>query len=296
MLLSFIGKLFFLYCFVFLNLVSAQSVPIDTIPFELGANKRVFTYCKVNDSDSLLYLIDTGASAMVINTNSEKDSFTMVFDREIINRGSTGSHKVKLSLVNKLYWGHQQIDSLRFITIPYKKKHWDGIIGLNTLRQFVLEIDYPKNLIYLYNKDSFKTEIENSIRIEFIKKVPMIRANLKIEDEWFEIVLELDLGSTRSLDLNTPFVNKHRLIKKMPSISSSNIIGSSGKTVSVVNVIFDSLQIGTLRLDQIKGGLNQLKTGMDASDDFDGALGSGFLWNYRLIFDFGKNDFYLTRR
>lgn len=49
-------------------LLFAQNQPIDKISFELTDNNEIFIKCKVNETDSLTFLFDTGANGTVINS------------------------------------------------------------------------------------------------------------------------------------------------------------------------------------------------------------------------------------
>ena len=49
--------------------ISAQEA-LDSIPFELGGDSRIYIRCRVNESDTLRFLFDSGATDMVVNTQS----------------------------------------------------------------------------------------------------------------------------------------------------------------------------------------------------------------------------------
>lgn len=46
--------------------------PEGEIPFHLAEDNRIYVTAFVNGSDSLNFLVDTGASSLVLNTNSPK--------------------------------------------------------------------------------------------------------------------------------------------------------------------------------------------------------------------------------
>ena len=56
------------------SLLSAQgaNTPSGSIPFELGTASRIYVKGSVNGSRPLRFLFDTGATSMVISTNSLK--------------------------------------------------------------------------------------------------------------------------------------------------------------------------------------------------------------------------------
>lgn len=46
--------------------------PIGSIPFAIAGDSRIYVTASVNGSDSLRFLVDTGASDVVLNPNSPK--------------------------------------------------------------------------------------------------------------------------------------------------------------------------------------------------------------------------------
>lgn len=49
-----------------------KDTPIGEIPFAVAGDSRIYVTAFVNGSDSLRFLVDTGASSLVLNTNSPK--------------------------------------------------------------------------------------------------------------------------------------------------------------------------------------------------------------------------------
>ena len=63
-------------CFFCLLSLSAwaEVIPVDTIPFELGADNRLYVTVYINGQDDrpLRFLLDTGATDVVLNSNSPR--------------------------------------------------------------------------------------------------------------------------------------------------------------------------------------------------------------------------------
>ena len=74
----------------------SANIPSDSIPFELGTASRIYVKCHVNGSRPLLFLFDTGATSMVINSNS-LEGIPMEFNETIVNYGATGSNEGRKS-------------------------------------------------------------------------------------------------------------------------------------------------------------------------------------------------------
>ncbi|UEQ77635.1 aspartyl protease family protein [Chryseobacterium arthrosphaerae] len=90
----------FLYLFLttfIMIFIPAQNKPA-VIPFSLE-NNSIYIHCKVNNSDQLKFLFDTGADGSVINTGSKKD-INLKIDGTSANKGSNGINMVEYSSHN----------------------------------------------------------------------------------------------------------------------------------------------------------------------------------------------------
>ena len=273
------------------SLLYAQNIPVDSIPFKLEKDNRIYTYCKVNESDTLYFLIDTGASDMVINSEiiSKVD---MSFSSSVENIGATGKNTVKASTENIFLWGNQKIKNTMFIAIPYPNEKWDGVIGLSILKQYVVEVNYDLMLIYLYDKNSFQTPNSDKLKINYSHNVPIIELDIEtIDNNTHTLKLELDTGSDRIMDISTRYVNSSKLLNVYKSaFATSTITSSDGNSGIIYNVYFPKVKLSGLELYKIPGGLSQVQFGIMNTNEIDGIIGNWFLKRFNMTLDF-KNDY-----
>ena len=272
-----------------------KNTPIDSIPFVVEKDNRIYTYLKVNNTDSLYFLIDTGASDMVINAN-HLSKVNMEFDAKAANMGAAGQSEVALSTNNRVVWGQHETQPLEFIAIPFPGAKWDGVLGLSLMKQFVVEINYSDKRIYLYDKRSYNNPSANRLKISYAHGVPVVPVSVKTADEKTrELRLELDTGSDRVLDLNTSYVNQHNLLAIYPRpFAKSTVSGSDGNTGTILEDYFTQVNLSNFELYRIPGGLAQIPFGIMNSTEIDGVLGNLLLKRFNLIFDFERNYLYLT--
>lgn len=272
-------------------LLFAQNKPIDSIPFKLEKDNRIYTYIKVNKSDFLYFLIDTGASDMVINS-AKLSKVNMTFDSNVQNTGTTGVNTVKSSTSNLLSWGNQNLTNVQFISIPYPNEKWDGVLGLSVLKRYNVKIDYNKMQIYLYEKNIFKNEDLHKIKIHYVKKVPIIEIKIKtIDNKIHTLKMEIDTGSDRIIDISTPYVNNNNLLDiYKSSFATSTVTSSDGNSGTILNNYFPIVTISNFEFYKIPGGLAQIEFGIMNTDGIDGIIGNWFLKRFNLTFDF-KNDY-----
>ena len=79
-------------CFLCLLSLSAwaEVTPADTIPFELGADNRLYVTVYINGQDDhpLRFLLDTGATDVVLNSNSPRTEGLATFTGSVENSGA----------------------------------------------------------------------------------------------------------------------------------------------------------------------------------------------------------------
>ncbi len=267
----------------------SQNKPIDTIPFVIEKDNRIYTYCKVNEKDSLYFLIDTGASDMVINSN-RLHKIKMDFNSVVENTGTTGINSVKQSRNNTLFWGKQKYDNVKFISIPYNNELWDGVLGLSILRKHTIKIDYDTKQIYLYDKQNYKTNNKNKLKITYQYNVPFIDLEIEtLDKKQRKLKCEIDTGSDRIIDISTSYVNENKLLNVYTTAFATTKVQGDNEGV-IYNVYFPKVKISNYELYKIPGGVAQIQNGIMNIKGIDGMIGNWFLKRFNLTFDF-KNDY-----
>ncbi len=270
--------------------------PVGVIPFSIAEDSRIYVTARVNGSDSLNFLVDTGASSIVLNANSPKLK-DFIHDGETThNLGSTGENDITYSNDNSVYIGTIHYDKAGCAHIPYPPEYWDGVFGLNGLAAFNIEINYDDFKIYCYAKEPLAIDsIKRCVSFPFTYKydVPFIERPVRINGTLYNLTLEVDTGSDRVIDLNTPFVNKHNLLGTQKPFAISRIASSDGGSGELKNVFFDEVIIGPYIMPKVAGAFSTLTVGMQSKEDIDGMIGNNFLKRFNMLIDFKSNTLYL---
>lgn len=277
-----------------INARMINDTPIGEIPFALAGDSRIYVTAFVNGSDSLRFLVDTGASSIVLNTNSPKLTGLIHNGESADNLGTSGENSVEYSNDNSVNVGSIQYDNAGCAHIPYPPEYWDGVFGLNGLAAFNIEINYDDFKIYCYPKDT--VVVDNSVvSFPFIYKydVPFIYLPVKLNGTLHNLLLEVDTGSDRIIDLNTPFVNKNNLLETQKPFAISHIASSDGGSGELKNVFFDEVLVGPYIMPKIAGAFSTLTSGMQSKEDIDGMIGNNFLKRFNMLIDFKVNKLYL---
>lgn len=271
-----------------------KETPVGEIPFAIAGDSRIYVTAFVNGSDSLRFLVDTGASSIVLNTNSPKLKGLIHNGESADNLGASGENSVEYSNDNSVKVGSIQYDNAGCAHIPYPPEYWDGVFGLNGLAAFNIEINYDDFKIYCYPKDTLTVD-DSFVSFPFIYKydVPFVQLPVKLNGKLHNLLLEIDTGSDRIIDLNTPFVNKNRLLDTQNPFAISRIASSDGGSGELKNVFFDEVIVGPYIMPKVAGAFSTLSSGMQSKEDIDGMIGNNFLKRFNILIDFKSNNIYL---
>lgn len=274
----------------------AEVVPLDTIPFELGTDNRLYVTAYINGKDDrpLRFLLDTGATDVVLNANSPKAEGLASFTGRVENNGANSVESIPSTSPSQVVRiGRRAVSGLKLIAIPYPPDAWDGVLGLSYLRNFDVCIDYRQKAIFLYKLgDGRKVVSGNVAKLKLVYRlgVPAVPVGVRVNGVDYQGMVEIDTGSDRVFDLNTPFVRRHSLLGTQQPFAISRISGTLEDGGELQNVFFDSVTLGSLTLPRIPGAFSTVTVGVQASDEMDGVLGNNLLQRFNQLYDF-KNDF-----
>ena len=276
------------------NARMAKNAPVGEIPFAIAGDGRIYVTAFVNGSDSLRFLVDTGASSIVLNTNSPKLKGLIHNGGTISILGTTGEKNYSSSDDNSIQIGSIRYEKAHCVNIPYSTEYWDGIWGLNGLAAYNIEINYDDFKIYCYPKGNLSVNSPN-VSFPFVYKygVPFVKLPVRLNGKRYKLLLEVDTGSDRVIDLNTPFVNKHNLLETKKPFAVSLVTSSDGGIGELKDVYFDEVTVGPYIMPKVAGAFSTLTSGMLSKEDIDGMIGNNFLKRFNMLIDFKNNKVYL---
>lgn len=284
----------------------AEVIPVDTIPFELGADNRLYVTVYINGQDDrpLRFVLDTGATDVVLNSNSPRTEGLAAFTGSEENNSANSVETIPSTESSQVVrMGSRAISGLELVAIPFPPDAWDGVLGLSYLRNFDVRIDYRRKSIFLYELgDGQKAASDKAVRLKMDYRlgdpgepgVPVVPVGVRVGGVDYQVSVEVDTGSDRVFDLNTPFVRHNGLLGTQKPFAISRIAGTVKDGDELQNVYFDSVTLGdSLTLPRIPGAFSTVTTGVQASDAMDGVLGNNFLQRFNQLYDFKNNYLYL---
>jgi hypothetical protein len=174
---------------------------------------------------------------------------------------------------------------------PRIGQDFDGVIGSEFIKQFVLELDYQTRLIKLYDKEKFVyTGQGESIPITLSPAGhPLIEAELTpVGGAPVSGKFVFDIGSGGALVLYSPFVIRQNLLgQNLPTIKAIGIAGAGGDVTARIGRV-TQLQIGTFRLSRPITVFAEDKAGAFADPALVGNIGQQIARRFRLLFDYSR--------
>jgi predicted aspartyl protease len=304
-----------IFCGSFLQIVAQQlprknvvsKVSFDSgnsavnIPFELQ-NNHIYLQAKVNDSEPLWFILDTGASSIINRTRAE--SLGLKFNQKEHGFG-VGENAVVASLaadvslnISGAILCCQTIATADLEAVQkFDNRAVDGILGSGFLSRFVVEIDYSSKTINLFAPKTYRYKGKG-------ERVPLVvdadsglifaRATVKLPNQSTVTGLfEIDSGGGHALDLNSPFVRRNNLVTAAQKTSAVSLGGLGGSSRAVAGTV-ESLQIGRkIRFENVNTFFSLATEGMLASAEFDGNIGNDILRRFKVVFDYSRHSMYL---
>ncbi len=265
------------------------------IPFELH-NNHIYLKVKVNNSESLSFILDTGASSIISWKRAE--SLGLKFRGKESGFG-VGENAVETSFVEgvslKLPGATLSKQTIAAVSLEDLQKSLgrtvDGILGYGFISRFVVEINYAAKTINLYSPKSYRYKGKGErvpIILDTDSGLIFARAAVKPSNRApIRGLFQIDSGGNHALILNKPFVERNNLltaVQKANTVLVGGIVGSSRAVAGTV----ENLQLGRNRIENVNTLFSLATGGMLASDEFDGNIGNDFLRRFKVIFDYSR--------
>lgn len=261
-----------------------------------------YLYIKGNiDSVQGNFLLDTGADNLYLDSifhSTNNFEYDNSYQRKIYGIGNAFQKITIIKDSVSFSFGNFNYRT-SFVPIvklkPVGGDYIDGLIGTSYFLQSVLEINYAKEYINI-----FKTI--DSVDISDYQIVPMGR-----NDHHFYVPLTVKINDSTTItgnfniDTGTPFSTFTSSVAKTYNLTDKikrkvryyTEYGGVGGESSGYDFIADSVQISDYQLVNVNMSYSADWSGVLASEEYSGILGSNILDRFDIIFDFKNSNLYL---
>lgn len=217
-----------------------------TVPFEYADNEIVVK-CRLNNSEDVDFLFDTGASDTIIDRRIAAQNFLAKQDKFDIAAYS-GIVQANRSELKRFEIGSLVLNDVpvRVLDMSAQSRQMGrqiaGIIGTNIISQFLVTIDYSKpNLVF----EDMETAVRpiKAANVPFIvRQLPYIKVSLNGRDEQLLLV---DTGAAFN-HLPTGVAQRHVQGDPAAVRHVTEATGLDGRPVQLGRVVIDSVGLGGL--------------------------------------------------
>ena len=261
------------------------------IPFENSADPRIFLQARINNSEPLYFLLDTGATWSFLDpSKAEALSLKTEGQRTILGGGATPvgitfAHGLSLDISGA------KLSNQTFAIAPIKIKSTRpvaGIIGSPFFKQYIVAIDYRARSLSLFDPQRYQYSGSGDvIPFELQEEIPAVRVRLAIGTRSpVEAKLMVDTGAAWPLQLNRPFVESHKLLDSTEGMLKLGSPAGLGGGTSFLAGRAKFIKLGRFTLENQIVSFSQDQKGFGARSDWDGWIGTATLNRFKVILDY----------
>ncbi|MEA5137675.1 aspartyl protease family protein [Arcicella rigui] len=274
---------------------------LTRIPFELHAN-LVIIPLKINNSDTLRFILDTGVSSVLLTDPKIAKALNMKFSRNVKIAGAGIGEDIEAGIVldntirMEAMIGYRQNivvlknDFLKLSEFVGKPIH--GIIGYDLFNRFVVTIDFLMNELILENPEHYKYKPSKGERfpISIEENKPYLSAVELVNGEKsvpMKVLLDTGAGHAISIEANKKYNIQlpSKLIKAQLGRGLSGII--NGNLGRIPKLRFGKFELNNVVASFPDSSSYRLRPTIYA--ERQGNIGCEFLRRFKVTFNYHDN-------
>ena len=259
-------------------------------------NNLVFVSVRVGSSEPLSFILDTGASATVLNRTVAEGLKLKLRANEDARTGG-GSVRTASATGITLSVGNVSLPDVTIVAIDLSGleaglgRPVDGILGYDIFRRYVVEIDYAATTLRLQDPTEFRYAGKGDILPIVIEdQVPFVQVQvLRPTRDEANAKVEFDTGQTGAMTLVKPYVDtNHFVAEQQPTLPiRTGAILSGGVTAEVVRIA--GVRLGRFLVTKPVVTVTPDAEGAGVSGDTVGLLGGEILRRFTVTVDYSRS-------
>lgn len=186
-----------------------QSNKRDTIPFTMHGS-RIYFNGAINGHKNIAIQFDLGAGTSCVNIHSVKKT-GMVFDSKVNVTNTNGSNDEPAASKNTLVIGKLKWEQIPVVQVRNMDKNEDLIIGNSLFETKVIEIDYDKKIMIVYDQLSQPPVGYSSHEVILEQHRPKIQATVSIAGKLYTDWFLFDTGRDGTMLIGGEFTDRYQL-------------------------------------------------------------------------------------
>ena len=267
------------------------------LPFEYRA-RHVWLKASVNGGPPDHFLFDTGASVTVLDSGwAAEHRLRTEGHMQAAGAGAAGGASFttldSLRVASATGDGFVLADvqtAVLDVNPSFEPLFWRrmaGVIGYDVISRFVVTIDYDDSVIVLHDPATYVYRgIEKPLSMIMNGTVPALKGTFDGTDEG---VFRLDVGSSSTVDVHSPFARAKALHGRMGRTQRVDGMGFGGTFTSEIGRL-RSMSLGPYEWDDPIVVVSNATEGAFASEDFAGNIGNRILERFRVTLDYQRRE------
>lgn len=269
------------------DFVIAGGASSTTLLFEL-LNNHIYVEGVVNGDRHGRFLVDTGGVNLLTDVAAER--FGIAAEGAIQGRGAgEGTVDVGVARLESFTFGAVTLRQPTFFVLPLGEVlavegvDFDGLIGFEVFKRFVVEVDYAGLKLTLTRPEAFSYRGKGkAVPFRFDDRTPVVEGSVASIPATFSI----DTGSRATLDLFGPFVAANDLETVLqPRFEALTGWGVGGGVRGKV-APGTTLRLGEVEIPDVLVTLSLQREGAFADRYLAGNVGGGVLKRFTVTFDY----------
>lgn len=270
------------------------------VAFEIAQN-LVFLPARINGSPPLSFILDSGASLLVVDPRHRAGLGLAPGTRSTV-AALGGPVEVEIAGGAALEAGGAALPPEAAALIPLARiepklgRSVDGIIGGALFRRHVVEIDYRARRLRLHDRRSFRySGPGRAVPIEIEGSRPFARLRLQMgSGPPVEGRFLVDTGAISSLYLNPSFAGRHGLPGSDVPVAPELFTEQLGGQVPGRIARADRVELGGFAMEgALVHFIDDTSAGGTAATTQDGLIGAELLRRFTIFFDYSRGRMYL---
>jgi aspartyl protease len=286
------------------------------IPFRLY-NNHIYLRVAVNGSAPLWFVLDTGARNIIASKHARALGLKLTPAGQVVGNGEKTQDVFTTENVSFALPG-VTVTRQKFAVLDFEdleecsnetdvdaqgnmmkrqrsrkgdeRQPFDGVLGDEFFRLFVVEIDYAAQVMNLYEPKNYKYNGRGeAIPLEVRSRYVYVRTQLaSSKGGTVTGLFMIDTGHMSALVLHRPFVEKNGLLPPDNESTPFESCGIGGYSMSRVGKL-ESLRLGSFDVKSPVTSFSQAKAGNLISTDYDGLIGNAILRRFNVVFDHSRS-------
>lgn len=285
--------LFFLLFSVSTNAVVAQSNDknlLQTIPLEISSDGHIFLHVRVNDSDPLLFGLDSGFEQSAITTKQAKALNLKLYGEAQVTGGGENTEDFSFTKdvsfdLSGVKFKLKEIGVLALdFPSPVPDETISGILGYDFISRFIVELDFANKVINLYNPRSYRYRGRgNILSVKMLDNNPSIQATVTLPGlAPVTGMFVIDTGAGNDIFFHSPFVKKHKLLASKQATTEAKTLGIGGTSKIRIGRA-TSIRLGRTIINKPSVHFSLAAKGDSATTYSAGHVGNGIFRQFKLV-------------